>query len=141
MLCPPLWPKEAPAFLLPKSAASTRFAEIKTQSGQIEYEDMLDPNVFCTEPGSIIAEDDLRSVEQAVIFRWLLCYKCDHAAVYRLRVLQVRRHPEPPLAPDGLLSEERVASWRSIPRFAEIAETVKCNHCGEVLGAYPLLIY
>ncbi|HRR26433.1 MAG TPA: hypothetical protein P5300_07045 [Acidobacteriota bacterium] len=102
---------------------------------------MLDPNLFSAEPGSIMAEDDLRSVEHAVVFRWLVCHKCDHSAVYRLRVLQVRRHPEPPPALDGLSSEDRLASWRTIPRFAEIAETVKCDHCGEVLGVYPLLIY
>ncbi len=113
--------------------------------------------------GTIRFADHLRTVEIEVVFRRLHCYKCDLTAVYKYRVKQIRRRPEPPPAtptggdgtaapgpmeasqlPDSLpttppeacprVSEFDLELWKTIPRFAEIPETVRCKRCGEVLG-------
>lgn len=102
---------------------------------------MFDARAWAAEPGAIVAEDDLRSVELAVVFRWLQCFRCDRADLYRIVVQQIRRHEEPRRDGEREPSEQRLATWQAMPRFAEIAETVKCKHCGEVIGIYPLLIY
>ncbi|GAB4118817.1 MAG: hypothetical protein Kow001_18480 [Acidobacteriota bacterium] len=112
-------------------------------------------------PGSTRVADHLRTVEIDVVFRRLHCYKCDLTAVYKYRVKQIRRQPElippgggsndqpapsqgMPAGAEGLptavteasaeLSEFDLELWKTIPRFAEIPETVRCKRCGEVLG-------
>ncbi|GAB4243476.1 MAG: hypothetical protein Kow00109_19280 [Acidobacteriota bacterium] len=102
---------------------------------------MFDPRAWNVEPGTVVAEDDLRSVELGVVFRWLQCFRCDRADLYRILVQQVRRHDEPRSDDAQGPPEQRLETWQAMPRFAEIAETVKCKHCGEVIGVYPLLIY
>jgi hypothetical protein len=112
-------------------------------------------------PGSTRVEDHLRTVEIDMVFRRLRCYKCDLTAVYKYRVMQIRRQPElmppgevpndQPTAAQGVpegtegaqtaatqtsveLSDFDLELWKTIPRFAEIPETVRCKRCGEVLG-------
>lgn len=90
-------------------------------------------------PGAVILEDDLRTVEVATAFRRIHCHRCDFAAIYKYRVKQVRRSPSPPAG--GAAPEDDLSAWKTIPRFAEIPETVKCKGCGEVLGVYPECIF
>lgn len=91
--------------------------------------------------GEILYQDRFRQVELAVSFRSLTCHHCGFSAVYKYLVQQVRRQPEPPSSSPQEREEETRRYWRSIPRFAEIPETVKCKRCGEVLGLYPWGIY
>jgi hypothetical protein len=39
------------------------------------------------------------------------------------------------------LRQDEIETWNSIPRFAEIPETIKCKSCGEVLGLYTSCIF
>jgi hypothetical protein len=38
-------------------------------------------------------------------------------------------------------SQDEQDRWNSIPKFAEIPETIKCKRCGEVLGVYTECIF
>jgi len=82
--------------------------------------------------------DDLKTVEPAVNFRQITCYNCDHTAVYRFRTTQIRRNPEAPVENED---RELLERWKSIPRFAEIPEVIKCENCGEILGSFPEIIF
>ena len=92
-------------------------------------------------PGSILYEDELRTVELATTFRRIHCYKCDLTTIYKYRVQQIRRAPQPPSDEGEPLTEHQQETLKTIPRFAEIPETVKCKRCGEVLGLYTECIY
>lgn len=83
-------------------------------------------------------QDELKTVEPAVNFKQMTCYNCSHTSVYRFQTTQIRRNPAPPEEHEG---DEIMNKWKSIPRFAEIPEVVKCENCGEVLGSYPEIIY
>ncbi len=85
-----------------------------------------------------VRRDEYKTVEPSVNFRQITCYSCEHTAVYRFRTTQIRRNPE---KPENLDDEEMLEKWKSIPRFAEIPEVIKCESCGEVLGSYPEIIY
>lgn len=85
-----------------------------------------------------VRQDELKTVEPAVNFRQMTCYNCSHTAVYRFQTTQIRRNPVPPEEPEN---DTLMEKWKSIPRFAEIPEVVKCENCGEVLGSYPEIIY
>ena len=96
---------------------------------------------FKARTGSILSQDDLRTVELATAFRRIHCYKCDLTSIYKYRVQQIRRAaPQAPAEGEGL-TEYQQEAIKAIPRFAEIPETVKCKRCGEVLGIYPECIY
>ncbi len=68
----------------------------------------------------------------------MTCYNCDHTAVYRFKTKQIRRNAE---APEQIDDNEIFRKWKSVPRFAEIPEVIKCEQCGEVLGSYPEIIF
>jgi len=85
-----------------------------------------------------ISQDECRTVEHSVNFRQITCYGCEHTAVYRFNTKQIRRNPE---APENQDDQEIQDRWKSIPRFAEIPEVIKCENCGEILGSYPEIIY
>ena len=102
---------------------------------------MFDSRSIKARPGSILFEDELRSVELATTFRRVHCYKCDLTSIYKYRIQQIRRLTQPEAAPDEPLSEHRAETLAAIPRYAEIPETVKCKRCGEVLGLHTECIY
>lgn len=77
-------------------------------------------------------------MEPAINFRQMTCYNCDHTAVYRFKTKQIRRSAE---APEQIGDNEILRKWKSVPRFAEIPEVIKCEKCGEVLGSYPEIIF
>ena len=85
-----------------------------------------------------IRQDEFRTVEPAVNFRQITCYTCEHTAVYRFKTKQIRRTPEEPEHNGDM---EILNKWKSVPRFAEIPEVIKCEKCGEILGSYPEIIY
>ena len=92
------------------------------------------------DPGTFVSEDRCRTVEVAVAFRRIQCYRCDFKAVYEYRVQEVRRSPrleEPDSEFPGLDELER---WQGIPRYAAIPETVKCKRCGEDIQWSEMLI-
>lgn len=85
-----------------------------------------------------IRKDEFKTVEPAVNFRQITCYNCDHTAIYRFRTIQIRRN----LETDAVINDENdLLQWKSIPRFAEIPEVIKCEVCGEILSAYPDIIF
>lgn len=93
------------------------------------------------EPGEVLYSDRFRSIEVAVTFRKIKCYQCDFEAIYKYRVQQVRRHAEIQVQDGEEVRPDHIEIWKTIPRFAEIPETVKCKRCKEVLGVYPLCVY
>lgn len=94
-----------------------------------------------TEPGTALFEDRFRRVETAVAFRRITCYRCDLTAIYKYKVRQVRRKPEIELHTGDEIRPDHRWIWQSIPRFAEIPETVKCKRCREVLGIHTQCIF
>jgi ribosomal protein S27E len=100
---------------------------------------VFNPRHLKAKPGTVIAQDQFRTVEVATNFKRIHCYHCDLAAIYKYRVKQVRRSPTPPEGES--VPEHDLTVWKTIPRFAEIPETVKCKGCGEVLGVYPECIF
>lgn len=91
--------------------------------------------------GECLQNDRFRSVELTVTFRRLTCYSCNLTAVYKYRVKQLRRSPELSPPDDQGPEPDEVELWKSIPRFAEIPETIKCERCGEILGVYTSCIF
>ena len=102
---------------------------------------MFDSRQMKLKPGQILWKDRLRTVEVAVSFRRLTCYNCDLTSVYKYRVKQLRRSPDLDCAEDTAPQADEIETWNSIPRFAEIPETIKCKGCGEVLGVYTSWIF
>ena len=92
-------------------------------------------------PGQNLSSDRFRSIEVGVAFKRLTCYTCNLTSVYKYRVKQMRRSVELLPEEDHELLPEEIETWNSIPRFAEIPETIKCKCCGEVLGLYTSCIY
>lgn len=82
-----------------------------------------------------------RSVESAVVFRRVTCHRCDFNSIYKYKVRQIRRKPQPEIGPDEEARPDLLEIWAAIPRFAEIPETVKCKRCGEVLGLYTECLF
>ena len=102
---------------------------------------MFDSRQMKLAPSQILYSDRFRSVEVAVVFRRLTCYKCDLTSVYKYRVQQLRRTSELTPTEDQEPRPDEIETWNSIPRFAEIPETIKCKRCGEVLGVYTSCIF
>ncbi len=99
---------------------------------------MYKPSDSENSPDNQVIQDEYKTVEPSVNFRQITCYNCEHTAIYRFNTKQIRRNPEAP-ADNG--NQEILNMWKSIPRFAEIPEVIKCENCGEVLGSYPEIIY
>lgn len=98
-------------------------------------------NLFPEDTDNKVFEDRFREVEIAVAFRRLTCYRCESTALYRYQVQQIRRKPEIGCTQEEEIRSDHQALWQSIPRFAEIPETIKCKNCGEPLGVYPTCVY
>jgi len=92
-------------------------------------------------PGQHLSSDRFRSVEMAVAFKRLTCYNCDLTSVYKYSAKHLRRSAELSSLADQEPLEDEIRTWNSIPRFAEIPETIKCKRCGEVLGLYTSCIF
>lgn len=88
-----------------------------------------------------VFDDRFREVELSIVFRRLTCYRCDCTALYRYQVQQIRRKNQITCTEEQEIRPDHEALWQSIPRFAEIPETVKCKNCGEPLGVYPVCVY
>lgn len=86
-------------------------------------------------------EDRFCQVELAVAFRKILCYECDFEAIYKYQVLQIRRRSEIQIGEEEEIRPDHVELWKTIPRFAEVPQTLKCKRCGEILGLYPAGIF
>ncbi len=95
---------------------------------------MFDFRLFPAEPGDILHKDRFRQVEAAIVFRRGECYRCGFVGFYKLQVHQVRRNPEILTAEGEEVRQDHIEIWKTIPRFAEIPQTVKCKRCREVLG-------
>ena len=67
----------------------------------------------------------------------ITCYRCDLASFYKCTVQQVRRNPELLAGGGEEIRADHVEMWKTVPRFAEIPETIKCKRCKEVLGSIP----
>jgi hypothetical protein len=103
---------------------------------------VFDSRTLKLKPGEMIYQDRLRTIDLAVAFKRITCHKCNLAAVYKYRVQQLRRKPEISLSEEvPEVSADLIETWKSIPRFAEIPETVKCKGCGEVLGLSTSCIF
>ncbi|MBI4447308.1 MAG: hypothetical protein HY645_15555 [Acidobacteria bacterium] len=89
----------------------------------------------------ILYEDRFVSVEQGIGFRKLTCYRCGYVGLYRYRVSQIRRRPEIHVEEGDEIRPDHVEIWKTVPRFAEVPETVKCKRCREVLGVYGFCIF
>lgn len=91
--------------------------------------------------GEVIRRDRFVQVESAVTFRRLTCPRCEFQAIYRYVIQQVRKQAEISCDEEQCVRSDHQEIWKSIPRFAEIPETVKCKKCGEVLGLYPTCLF
>lgn len=87
-------------------------------------------------PKSRFSDTDLE-----ITFRRVTCYRCGHTAVYKYRIKQLRRAAEIATGEDEQIREDHVEMWETVPRYAEIPETVKCKKCREVLGLYTECIF
>lgn len=93
------------------------------------------------QPGEILFKDRFRTVERAITFKRITCYQCDFSAVYKYRVQQVRRTAELLADENEEVRPDHVEIWQTVPRFAEIPETLRCKRCNEILGLYTFCIY
>ena len=92
-------------------------------------------------PSEVLFTDRFRQVELAIAFKKILCYNCQFSGIYKFRVQQIRRRPEIQLETGEEIRPDHVEIWETIPRFAEIPETVKCKRCREVLTPEVTCIY
>lgn len=102
---------------------------------------VFDGTLFSQKPGEILSADRFRQVELAVAFKKIVCHRCRFAGFYRYQVLQVRRNPEILSEEEEEVRPDHFEIWKTIPRFAEIPETIKCKGCREVQGVYTYCIY
>ncbi len=101
----------------------------------------FDSRSLPSKPGEVVFEDRFRLVEVAVGFKKLTCHRCQSSAIYRVRVQQVRRKDPPEISAEEEMRDDHREIWASIPRFAEIPETIHCKHCHEVLGLYTECLF
>lgn len=92
-------------------------------------------------PEQIVFEDRFRQVELAITFKKITCYHCGFQTIYKYRVQQVRRNPEIGLDEGEEIRADHRQIWRTVPRFAQIPETLKCRRCKEVLTLEVLCVY
>ena len=92
-------------------------------------------------PRQLLYQDRFREIEMGVAFKKMACSRCDHTGFYKYRVKQVRRRPQILMGEGEEIRPDHEEIWETIPRFAEIPQTLKCKRCHEVLGAYVLCIY
>jgi formylmethanofuran dehydrogenase subunit E len=102
---------------------------------------VFNPDEFQKVAGEKVSEDRFREVELAIAFKQLTCARCDHSAVYKYQVQQIRRRNEILQTEDEEIRWDHRFIWESIPRYAEVAETIRCRQCDEVLGLDTACIY
>jgi formylmethanofuran dehydrogenase subunit E len=95
---------------------------------------VFDSRAIRARPGTVLSQDRFRKVELAVSFKRLQCHRCDLTSIYKYRVKEIRRNPVLEVPEGEELRTDHTEIWETIPRYAEIPETVKCKRCGEVLG-------
>ena len=96
---------------------------------------------FPQRPDQVLCEDRFSQLELAIAFRKLTCYHCNFEAIYKYCVQQVRRHAEIRVGEGEEIRPDHVEMWKTIPRFAEIPETLRCKRCREVLNLEILCVY
>lgn len=89
----------------------------------------------------VLSEDRYRRVELTTAFKRITCSACGFEAIYKLQVQQLRRRQEIRVEEGEEIRPDHIQIWETIPRFAEIPETVKCKRCKEVLTPDILCIY
>ena len=92
-------------------------------------------------PGTWLSEDRFRQTEIAINFKQISCRHCGLAAIYKYRVKQIRRKAEIETSEEQEVREDHLVLWKSIPRFAEIPETIRCKQCTEILPQETFCIY
>ncbi len=90
-------------------------------------------SMFRQHSNGVLSEDRFSQVELTIAFKKLTCYHCNFEAIYKYSVQQVRRRPEIRVAKGEEIRPDHQEMWKTIPRFVEIPETLKCKHCQEVL--------
>lgn len=102
---------------------------------------MFDHRGFDAETGDLLSKNRFSQVEMAVAFRKSACYRCGHEAFYEYQVKHLRRNPEILCGEGQEIRADHREIWRTIPRFCEIPQTVKCKACGEVMGFCGRVVY
>ena len=97
--------------------------------------------LFRQRAGQVVSQDRFRTVELAIAFKKITCYRCGLVSVYKYTVQQVRRKPELLPVEGEEIRSDHLEMWKAVPRFAEIPETIKCKRCKEVVGLYTFCIY
>lgn len=92
-------------------------------------------------PGQLLYQDRFREIEMGIAFKKIVCSHCDFPGFYKYRVQQLRRRPRILVEEDQEVRVDHEEIWETIPRFAEIPQTLKCKRCREVLGSYVLCVY
>ena len=92
-------------------------------------------------PGTWLSEDRFRQTEIATNFKQINCRHCGLVAIYKYRVKQIRRKAEIETSEEQEVRDDHLLLWNSIPRFAEIPETIRCKQCSEVLPQETFCIY
>ncbi len=98
-------------------------------------------SMFRQRPNEILFEDRFSQVELTIVFKKLTCYHCNFEAIYKYSVQQVRRHPEIQVGEGEEIRPDHQEMWKTIPRFVEIPETLKCKRCKEVLEREILCVF
>ncbi len=98
-------------------------------------------SMFRQPNNEILSEDRFSQVELTIAFKKLTCYHCNFEAIYKYSVQQVRRRAEIRVAEDEEIRPDHQEMWKTIPRFVEISETLKCKRCKEVLDREVLCVY
>ncbi len=92
-------------------------------------------------PGGVLYQDRFHEVELGTCFKKIVCARCDFAGFYKYQVQQVRRREQLVTSQDEEARPDQLEIWKTVPRFAEIPQTLKCKRCHEVLGMYVDCIY
>ncbi len=98
-------------------------------------------SMFRQHSNGVLSEDRFSQVEMTIAFRKLTCYHCNFEAIYTYSVQQVRRRPEIRVAEGEEIRPDHQEMWKTIPRFVEIPETLKCKRCQEVLTREILCVF
>ncbi len=102
---------------------------------------VFDANGLSRRPGWILYQDRFLQVELSTCFKKIVCGRCDFSGFYKYQVQQVRRRDELVTSEDEEVRPDHLEIWETVPRFAEIPQTLKCKRCHEVLGMYVDCIY
>ncbi len=96
---------------------------------------------FPQEPGSKLSENRFSETEMATSFRRISCRRCGFEAIYKYRAKQIRRTEKIKSGDEDEVREDHLHLWNSVPRFAELPETLRCKQCREILPQETFCIY